>query len=75
VAIFIVKQAEYISYFILLNFYLIPLFFFFRYFYEFIRNEGPQKIKEVEQKWQNEVGEFEGINDFMNSHTSKSEYF
>jgi hypothetical protein len=40
-----------------------------------MRNEGPQKIKEVEQKWQNEVGEFEGVNDFMNSHTSKSEYF
>jgi hypothetical protein len=46
----------------------------FRYFYEFIRNEGPQKINEVERKWQNEVGEF-GVNDFMNSYTGKSEYF
>jgi hypothetical protein len=49
--------------------------FVFRYFYEFIRNEGPQKIKEIERKWQNEAIELEGGNDFMNSHTGKSEYF
>ncbi|PNF28586.1 hypothetical protein B7P43_G09381 [Cryptotermes secundus] len=44
--------------------------FIFSYFFEFIRNEGPQKIKEVELKWQNEVGKFEGVYDCMSSHTS-----
>ncbi|XP_021922164.1 uncharacterized protein LOC110830988 isoform X2 [Zootermopsis nevadensis] len=44
--------------------------FVFSYFYELLRNEGPQKIKVIEQKWQNESGEFEGINDIVTSHAS-----
>ncbi|PSN48439.1 hypothetical protein C0J52_08633, partial [Blattella germanica] len=39
--------------------------FVFSFFYEYIKSEGPQKLKEVEQKWQSEVVEYEDVKDFM----------
>jgi hypothetical protein len=32
-------------------------------------------MKDLEQKWQNERDDFEGVGDFINSHTSKLKAF
>ncbi|KAJ4441649.1 hypothetical protein ANN_11507 [Periplaneta americana] len=44
--------------------------FIFSYFYEFIRDEGPKPITDLERKWQNEAGDFEGVKEFMSTHSN-----
>ncbi|XP_068085193.1 E3 ubiquitin-protein ligase TTC3 [Anabrus simplex] len=39
--------------------------FVFTYFFEYINSEGPQKIKDIEEKWKEEVSQFHGVTEFM----------